>query len=158
MKEQLIDFQTAQLAKEKGFKEKVYACYKNPTERGREFYKDGTLDYSGSDYDPESYEDLIIDYNSIVSNYYCDKEYFSAPTQSLLQKWLREVHKLHIIITVQRDMDANDNYYCEIHNLTEQFDTNWKAKKYEAHDISTCCETYENALEEGLLEALTLTK
>ena len=87
MKEQLINFETAKLAKEKGFNEPTI----NYWERGI----DGNgwaLFTSGS---------LLTNIEDLTSTYFNKKEIcgeFSAPTQSLLQRWLREKHNLHIVI------------------------------------------------------------
>ena len=97
MKEQLITFETAKLAKEKGF--------------------------------------------TILEKGF----YIGAPTQSLLQKWLREKHNLEVI-----SMHADDFVW-------------WKVKvrrlsKVGAEIIKTEMEfnTYEEALESGLHQALKL--
>lgn len=143
MEEQLISFETAKLAKEKGFVEKVYAFYKNPTDRGT--FKEGTLDYAGSDYDPETFEEIIFDYNTLNSHYYEDKEYFSAPTQSLLQRWLREVHNINIYVAFcEYVIISENNWKFSFDNPTKQ--QYWRGK-FNSH---------EEALEAGLQEALKL--
>jgi len=93
-----------------------------------------------------------------------NKKYFEAylaPTQSLLQKWLREIHDIHIVISVYRDMDHRDNYDLKIikHVLIIPLIN----KKLKGLDIledfpikNSIFYTYEEALEEGLKEALLL--
>jgi len=71
MKEQLINYQTAILAKEKGFDE---TCNTYVTE--------------SNDYETD---------NAFYRNSY---GYITAPTQSVLAKWLRDIHKIHISVEV----------------------------------------------------------
>lgn len=69
---------------------------------------------------------------------------FSAPTQSLLQKWLREEHSLHIMISC---LLGGGGYMFDV------LETMYGDKR-------TVCvkefKTYEEALENGLQEALKL--
>lgn len=75
-------------------------------------------------------------------------------TQSLLQKWLREKHNIHVEC-VHTTLDTLNNilYYCNIYN-------------YENHHYLTQLNpietkfynNYEQALEEGLYKALELIK
>ena len=84
MKEQLISFQLAKLAKEKGF-------------------------------DWRNIEILEVKSKSA---------FLDSTTQSLLQKWLREIHKIHINVWFKGDMiyDYNSLDWCyEIKSLKENF-------------------------------------
>lgn len=113
MNEQLISFETAKLAKEKGFKR--------------------LCDFS---YD----EDGMITGN-------CEQAYnFVAPTQSLLQKWLREKHHLIIIVAYQYEHDSTPYSYWIYKELQSLPINQW------VNDLNT----YEEALELGLQEALKL--
>ena len=81
MEEKIISFECAKLAKEKGFDERVWDYYSNSnTELIRGILDNGMIKYNK---DP--------DYLGV----------YSAPTQSLLQKWLREEHNLHIVMRVE---------------------------------------------------------
>jgi len=73
-----------------------------------------------------------------------EKEY-KRPTQSLLQKWLREVYNIDIFVlgTSNAIDGVINNYYCEYFIGIKSFET----------DSS---KTYEEALEVGLQEALKL--
>ena len=110
MKEQLISFQLAKLAKEKGF-------------------------------DWRNIEILEVKSKSA---------FLDSTTQSLLQKWLREIHKIHINVWFKGDIiyDYNSLDWCyEIKSLKENFSmienrTNFKS--------------FEQALEESLYQALLL--
>lgn len=131
MEEQLISFETAKLAKEKGFKSATSRQYNS----------------KGEDYPP-----LSIGIQ--------DEEYlkrFPAPTQSLLQKWLREKHSIQI--EVLPTWGANQSYLCRINRnilrdaeLTKEFE----CLETEAMLDHFIFDTYEEALEKGLQEALKL--
>ena len=112
MKEQLISFETAVLAKEKGLEAEDDATQYSTT---------GKLEYQLCD---------LIDYY--------------APTQGLLQKWLREKHNLMIIV--------GHNY---------EFGFTWKIRTMGSAEIRIeggFSKIYEEALEKGLQEALKLIK
>jgi hypothetical protein len=89
-------------------------------------------------------------------NYGYFNEVWMAPTQSLLQRWLREVHNIHIVMNTIYDYSKTP----------EEFD-GWsiyiglnsrKDIKSDINDklISIYFNTYEEALEKGLLEVLNL--
>ena len=140
MQEQLITFETAKLAKEKGFINGTRGCfieykkdYINPRDDNNS--KKGDFEYCKKTFlrngEQESDEDYV---------------YIERPTQSLLQKWLREVHNIHIMI---------EPYYNKNKDLVYGFDL--LLQETEEEDI---CEdgfkTYEEALEIGLQESLKL--
>ena len=70
----------------------------------------------------------------------------SAPTQSLLQKWLREVHNIHLSVR-----HVIDNYY-----IIEMTYPETRDKRFLYKLIDTHFKIYEEALEKGLIEALKL--
>jgi hypothetical protein len=113
MKEQLVSFETAKLAREKGFNENCYFGFDNNV--GNETL--GDLNYTNS-----------------------DNLYLMQPTQSLLQKWLRDVKGIRIII--------NTDYIKETYSYSI-FSKLHAIKEYRSY-------TYEEALEEGLKDALKL--
>lgn len=76
MEERLVDFETAKLAKEKGFDLKTNYFY----------YNDGVLDQGDGDT-----EHISLNHNKYDRHY-------SAPTQYLLQKWLREEKSIYVCI------------------------------------------------------------
>ena len=121
MEEQLISKETAVLAKEKGFNEETYNYFNQndecETSLSKEYFNKGI----------HTSENIIT---------------ISCPTQSLLQKWLREKHNIDILI-----LGTDGFYYIGIHkkdfhNLPKYFYPNFKS--------------YENTLEFGLQEALKL--
>ena len=120
MEEQLIIFETAKLAKEKGFDEPTKFLY--------------------SQWSRLMPEQTNASRNSSPS---IGDIYFNACTQSLLQKWLREVHKLDI--TVALVANGYGFYIHKDRNYTNDGDS---------YGVSG--HTYEIALEEGLKQALKL--
>jgi hypothetical protein len=139
MKEELISFETAKLAKEKGFKEEVYAYYNDCN----------NLDFAGSEWgEISSFEkDFLFDYNSYKKDPPYDYIFHSAPSQSLLQKWLREKHN----IIVEANYNSSFNYF-EDKIFCPQFYPAPTEYQKETHS------SYETALEFGLKEALKLIK
>ena len=126
MKEQLISLETAKLAKEKGFDWKCYRYY----------YDVG--------YAPVYYDPYDSEIEPSYTNHNSEPLSISAPTQALLQKWLRDVHNIHIEIqspdTTQEAWVSHIRYINKFGNRGDCGDSN----------------TYEAALEAGLLEALKL--
>ena len=119
MKDELITFKTAKLAKEKGFD---WECT-----NGR-YLLEGKLK------------------GRIGASVDC-KEYAKAPTQSLLQRWLREEHSLNIetVCTTYHigGLDSIKKWTCYL---------GWSTMEESiGEDL-----TYELALEAGLIEALKL--
>lgn len=126
MKEQLIIFETALLAK---------AC-------GLHTYLDIANNIYGYNL---KWVERAPTYWHVHITFPNEDEFLYAPTQSLLQKWLREKHKIHIEIEY---LDEVLPYRCivtTISNNTEVFISKFHTK-------------YEEALEEGLIEALKLIK
>ena len=90
----------------------------------------------------ESGEELAN--TDLMSTYIKDKKSYgewSAPTQSLLQKWLRDVHRNYVYVLPDSIEDENDIKWRHNTILTS---------------TSSLYSTYEEALEAGLYEALTL--
>lgn len=81
MIENYITFETAQKAKEKGFNWKTENGYNNDT---KELWEDWYDEMYLSDH-----------YESSLNH----KHHIPAPTQSLLQKWLREKHNIILNVT-----------------------------------------------------------
>tara|TARA_R110002020_G_scaffold302258_2_gene517657 strand:+ start:160 stop:543 length:384 start_codon:yes stop_codon:yes gene_type:complete len=121
MEDELIKFETAKLAKEKGFNIPCKKSYwVNP---------DG--------------EFWLTSYNYNEFRY-LSRPWLLAPTQTLLQRWLREVHKIH----VENNHEGNDTFICRVsegNNIGRSF----VSKLSERHGFS-------KVLEEGLQGALKL--
>ena len=134
MKEQLITFDTAKLAKEKGFNVPVIYYFE---------------DYNG---ELTHYHLSKKDWNNRGKQY---SIMYSAPSQSLLQKWLREVH--HIVI--------DNTCYFSLTKFTLKLHTFENGEFIgtvidSVRDVKNrvTYKSYEEALEEGLIEALKLLK
>lgn len=139
MNEQLISFDVAKLAKEVGFdwlclyhyhKEKLYP---NWTENG-----------SSTDVEFEAdVEDLLENYN----NKHLVGKYCSVPSQSFLQKWLRDEHGIAVHIST----DITLSWVYTIQSLHPQ-------ATYTGSTITSVevFSTYEESLEKGLYRALKL--
>jgi len=144
MKDQLISFETAKLARESGFDE----------ECGLNYAQDGevqTLQYwEGNGNGFESNSEIDCDFY-IENNPVC-----SAPTQSLLQRWLREVHEIEVISypIIVGSYSFKIYKFTEIINIIYLNGRNVSNKK----DNNKSWPNYEEALEEGLQEALKLIK
>lgn len=138
MEDKLISFETARLAKEKGFdipQNKMYSYGKDMFE-----YIDKVKFHDGT-----KHQCSETPYNWNDGKSQTATKYFSAPTQSLLQKWLREVHKIHIDICYQDDVYG---YYYKTTTIIDNTES----------DESIGFNTYEEALERGLQEGLKLIK
>lgn len=116
MKEQLIKFETAKLAKEKGFKAGSYTYYDNGA--------------------------VLVNSITRINN---KMGLVSAPTQSLLQKWLREQYAIHIEL-IPDEKDPKNLWHTIVYPL-------YCMKEPSNEGVF---ETYEEALEKGLIEALKL--
>ena len=120
IQKEYVSFETAKLLKEKGFNEECFALY-NP---------DGVLMQSG------------IRLNNIQVGRV--KGSYSAPTQQMAMRWLREVHNIHISIT-----------FGWVSGYNAQVD--WAEESEKGNDKPACCvwrtdlnTTYEAAVEAAI--------
>ena len=129
MEDTRITFETANLAKGKGFPQET-----NRLEIPYYNYK-GEFKGDVSDWRVRKY---------IRGEDTSDIGFVSAPTQSLLAKWLREEHNIDInIISKHKDLGKFYGGFIDTNNkINESIGSNYK--------------TYEEALEIGLQEALKL--
>ena len=151
MEEQLISFETAKLAKEKGFN--IFTEYWYNKDREKCFIEHS--DYCLSDYFDfkELYNGRIIAKEGIIFD----------PTQSLLQKWLREKHNIHVEINfMSRTLPFHDGYFIILRgigyelNLDNDSQGNYRPILSEIHGGYEIFDSYEEALEIGLQEILKL--
>lgn len=151
MQEELISFETAKLAEEKGFNIKQLKGFW----LNSKFNKDGDeIDWLRPIKDSEILE--LRDSNKFETG----NPFIFRPTQSLLQKWLREVHNIHIEIHYGKDKTTvwftpklfslikgkdgdSEDYYDELYEELVELEQE---------------DSYEKALEIGLQEALKLIK
>ena len=130
MVEELITFETAKLAKEKGFDEITRSVY---TPKGE-------LDTGASDF-----------WNS--QRIYPNMKWAGASTQALLQRWLRDKHQTMIVIntySVEDDIEqVEDEYWHYIVRVTTR-------ESGPTHDVFVKDKyiSYEDALEDGLKAGL----
>lgn len=90
MEDRLIKYETAKLAKEKGFDEFTFWVYKEA-----ELYLHKAKKYD-SNFKKHLVRDLIK--NSAMLDAKIPR--YSAPTQTLLQTWLRKKHDIHATVDV----------------------------------------------------------
>lgn len=161
MKDKLIEYSTAKLAKEKRFNIdclNYYTLRYNKTlyiEQGVEYQSDRYIEFDWN-LNKESSKQIKAPYPNDYHESQC-----SAPTQNLLRKWLREKHKIDISIIVNYNQHKQiKTYRCGIvyikqlsdRQLIETFFIRPEGEKFLFIEFST----YEEALEKGLQEALKL--
>jgi hypothetical protein len=128
MEEQIISFDTAVLVKKAGFNELTSTCYRfNDSEDCYILVGENSPHYFNNQENEAGY---VAD--------------IAAPTQSLLQRWLREVHNIHIEIVYIDQILKFQAEICLMNSNTIVADTK--------------CGTYEQVLEEALKQALMLIK
>jgi hypothetical protein len=130
MQEQLISFKTAKLAKEKGFDENCAEgfSFENCTKTG---------------------------YFNVEGGLFCNSELaihqYTAPTQSLLQKWLRDIYNIEVFVYRTMKTINGYRYGCVGERWLDEETTEYLFNVYANKE-------YEDALEVGLYEALKLIK
>jgi hypothetical protein len=143
MKEELITFETAKLAKRKGFNEESFYCYNSEGGLVKPYEENG----SSTDTEFRVELDDLLDYHNSKHN-----NTFSALTQSLLSKWLRDKH--NILISVYSNASG---YLWEAMKAVGGTTMRWS--EYEGDDEeSGTYTTYEKAMEDALQYALQTIK
>ena len=130
MEEQLVSFEAARLAKEKGCKLDLYSD-------DEWHYVDEEGDLFWCNHDPRSS--------------YPNAERVVKCSQSLLQRWLREEHSLYVMLeeTETLSLESGIGFYYKIIKV--------KDREHLRLDYSMYFyKTYEEALEAGLKEGLRL--
>ena len=133
MSDQRITYETATLLKEKGFKIPSNWAY---------------LSFKGETITPLFYED----WGDILTDVPDTKFIAHAPTQNQLQKWLREQHGYHVFVEPQSLNDSSLGWTANGHTL-KSFNVTYRS--FMPRLISSSHDTYEEALESGLLTVLT---
>lgn len=132
--EKIVSFKTAKLAKEKGFVD-VVGVY-----RGKHYYNHkGKLDGSAADSVVEFLRLKKLGHSPEEADKLNTFSTIAAPPQSLLQKWLREEHNIHIESTLTVGLQYSFKLYDGIN-----------------HSFTSGVENYEDGLEITLQEALKL--
>lgn len=137
MKEELVSFEVAKLAKEKKFNLHTYKWY----------YHNYGLNGKTKDSSTMG-EDFLFTHSKR------GKLYVSAPTQSLLQRWLREKHKIHIVIFCS-DNEEGTKPVKWFYSYISMYDNSIHEDAFECGN-DTEFDTYELALEDALKETLEL--
>lgn len=135
---ELIKFKTAKLAKERGFTESVNVTYDEKYALADAIHWESRLNYN-------------------VSGHGVPKGCISAPTQSVLQTWLRVHHNLEVVIKPIGNYSPNmKTYTSAIMSFSfgnHAIDTKVIFRGYDNRGF-----IYEEVLEKGLEEALNLIK
>jgi hypothetical protein len=134
MKDKLISLELAKLAKEKGFKEYCTNAYINRQYLSEYHVADEYFKYTCK-------EDFPLVNDCAFFLVPRAEPWFAAPTQSLLQKWLRELHNIDVESRSVRFVgDEKVSYY-----QPYIYGSIVSLKRYN---------TYEESLEAGLFEGL----
>tara|TARA_R110000787_G_scaffold62446_2_gene141233 strand:- start:322 stop:798 length:477 start_codon:yes stop_codon:yes gene_type:complete len=154
MKDELVSFELAKLAKDKGFNEyceNAFDVYKDKNisenikdETAIEFFDGFVKDLHGY----KNYRGADAKENYLHRRDISDDLWLLRPTQSLLQKWLREVHNIHLEVSYSKHWKGYQQRYSDWRNRKENPITK--------RDSYTDSKTYEEALEKGLEQALKL--
>jgi len=142
MIDDLVTKDTALLAKEKGFDEVCYHLF-------------------GSESFAEAVENGMFHRNSKINVKFDDKSgWFTAPTQTSLQKWLRKEH--NIFVDIATDCTTYPKFCYEIKrfigNPNDLSSEEWYWDKIDLSADWGLYRNYEEALEDGLKFALNLIK
>lgn len=140
--DQLVSHETAVLAKSKGFIEPTFNFYFENYMAGEEWV---LIDYIG----PGQLGDISTEENHNSGGWTLNR--ISAPTQTALQKYLREIHK--IIVWVEPDYDFGDERI-----LLNKWGAVVTRGLFSNTTETSYCETYEEALELGLQMGLNAIK
>lgn len=152
MEETLISFETAKLAKDKGFTmfkksfKSAIIDSRNYDVQRYSFYrviKDEQILELNVGTNSSNINGLYESYND--ENFVTQKNYF-APTQALLQRWLREVHEIEV----------NPNQNFTKGGIKMQYNISIESRKHNHLGKYVYGNTYEEVLEVGLQEALKL--
>jgi hypothetical protein len=134
MEEDLITLNTANLAKEKGF----------PYYGGKSYYEG------------------VVEFNNLLAKLPSGKlnseVCFPSPTQSLLQKWLREIHNIDVDVVRDSEVHYQDEtrWIVKVSNWNDIQVKEFSIAhlKFPNHSHHTDFKSYEEALEKGLIEGL----
>ena len=149
MEDQLVTFETAVLAREKGFD---IHCDNRFDEQTKEVinFKDFIVKNFISR-DPAYYYHYIDSLKEGYNDKFLNDDkgfYLSIPTQSLLQRWLREKHKIDIHVDPFQEGNDGKVFYVGFWSDDTSEEAEIKDEDYK--------ETYEEALESVLQEVLEL--
>lgn len=145
MEDQYISFETAILAKEKGFSFDVDLD---------DYIDNGGLMFFGQNYKNKNYKlplSLLFWHTSPNTQQWVDLN-LPCPTQSLLKKWLRDKYNIDIVVYPVQ-MKINDKIIEQFSNIEYSY---YFFKNGIQFDVFDNPDTYEKILEKGLIKALNL--
>jgi len=147
MKLELCGLQVSLLAKEKGFDWKCSYFFNHEFDKNK-WYEQTQYSFK-------------VNFNLDAKDVAGYGETVSRPEQALLQKWLREVHRIHVLVKPWINMDHDDRYTATL--LRDGVEGKWNPKckgkdMLEESPFSFEEDTFEESLELALLEALKLIK
>lgn len=141
MTDEIIKFDTAKLAKEKGFDLPSTGAYAQEPE-------EGAVDYETAF---DAIGELVFTTEDMQSALEYEFKSYLAPTQSLLQRWLREKYQINVYPILS--YTNNQKYTIEL-----RFDFSRISTSQTGLTEKVYYDTYEEALEVGLVAALKLIK
>lgn len=137
----LVKFTTAKLAYEKGYNRLTYGIPHTSIQR-HYYNRDGELN-----------GDVTYMIQAIVNGEDVKGFIYDAPAQYVLQKWLRDKHNIFVTVDIDPDLyKCRTNYCADVKNC----DSNSDSLGLRLLDGFSLHQSYEEALEEGLYQALKL--
>ena len=141
MKEAYVTYETSKLLKEKGFDWFTYTYYTKDDVDEKPYFGMENLC-------PDNWNGEVDEVNDL---------WFSAPTQQMACRWLREVHNIFIGVGIGEDLDGEFGYMPFIHILDNLSCPDGKyVPDVDADGICDLTpQTYEDAVEAALQYTLT---
>lgn len=111
IEETYCSYEVSNLLQEKGFNQECFAKYAKETctEKYYDDYRERMISWTikpGELIIPSIDRDKYEIYGTVIS----------APTHQMALKWLREIHKIDIIIKITNLVGENRKYYCMIYD------------------------------------------
>lgn len=111
IEETYCSYEVSNLLQEKGFNQECFAKYAKETctEKYYDDYRERMISWTikpGELIIPSIDRDRYEIYGTVIS----------APTHQMALKWLREIHKIDIIIKITNLVGENRKYYCMIYD------------------------------------------
>jgi hypothetical protein len=135
MENKLVEFKTAKLAKEKGFDIQCNNVFI------QSYFQDDVA---------QSKQNVFNGYISCINL----KGICFQPEQNLLQKWIREIHKINIEII--GFVDSPEETVCYYYHLRDM--TKYSTLLILPDSSENTFDTYEECLENSIYKSLTLIK
>ena len=135
MEDQIVSFETAMLLREKGFNEPCSYYYEDD-----ELYKLAYYHGDGTGF--------VRNNSPINDRLSCEEMQCTAPTQSLAQRWLREIHHITFNANPHRN-NGEIIYIITIKDISNKKYIDFNVMM-NASNKAIMFDTYEDAIEEGL--------